>query len=97
MGVPSFPLAEILLFYGGIQSGFSPFQHSPSEYAKKITTPTLLLSGAKDERVNRWEIDTIFKNLAGKKELVIFAESEHEIYLNNNKKEWNEAVDDFLE
>jgi len=97
MGIPSFPFAEILLFYGGMHSGFNAFKHAPSEYAKKISTPTLLLFGAKDDRVNQWEIDTIFENLAGEKKLVIFEASAHEIYLNDNKDEWNEEIDIFLE
>ncbi len=96
MGVPSFPLAEILLFYGGIQTGFNPFKHEPTEYAKAIKIPTLLMYGAKDARVTRAETDTIFKNLAGPKELVIFERAAHEIYLNDHREDWNKMVEEFL-
>src|ERR1043165_2365372 len=29
MGVPSFPMASVLLFWGGVQTGFNPFSHNP--------------------------------------------------------------------
>lgn len=97
MNIPSFALAELLVFYGGIQVGYNAFKHNPTEYAKKIDIPTLLLCGGKDDRVSKSEIDEIYKNLSGNKQLVIFKNSEHEIYLNNDKEDWNNAIDTFLE
>jgi len=97
MGLPSFPFAELILFYGGLQTGFNAFKHKPIEYAKKINIPTLLMYGAKDARVSRKEIDSIYKNLPIEKKLVILENSAHEIYLNDDEKYWNEAVDKFLE
>lgn len=35
MNAPTFPMAGILLFWGGIQNGFWGFNHNPTEYAKK--------------------------------------------------------------
>ena len=96
MNIPSFPFAELLLFYGGIQTGFNPFKHNPTEYAKQIQIPTLVLYGAKDGRVTRKEIDQIYENLSGEKELVIFENSGHEIYLNDHKDDWSNEVDNFL-
>jgi len=97
MGLPSFPFAELILFYGGIQTGFNAFKHNPVEYAKKIDIPTLLMYGTKDTRVSRKEIDLIYENLAIEKKLVILENSAHEIYLNDDKIEWNKAIDEFLE
>lgn len=97
MNLPSFPFAEILLFYGGLQTGFNPFRHNPTEYAKAIDLPTLLLYGAKDARVTRPEIDEIFQNLKGAKQLGIMHKSEHEVYLNDDSVDWNRAIDRFLE
>jgi hypothetical protein len=68
---PTYPLfsnAGLLDFWGGIQNGFWAFIHNPTEYAKKVRCPVLLLYGEKDNRVSSGEIDEIFLNLKGKKE-----------------------------
>jgi uncharacterized protein len=97
MNFPTFPFAKMLLFYGGIQTGFNAFKHNPTEYAKQIKIPTLILYGAKDERVTKTEIEQIYANLSGEKELAIFENSGHEVYLNDDKEDWNKAIDNFLE
>ncbi len=97
MGLPSFPFAELILFYGGLQTGFNAFEHNPIEYAIKINVPALLMYGAKDARVSREEIDSIYGNLPIEKKLVILENSGHEIYLNDDEVAWNKAVNEFLE
>ena len=96
MNAPTFPMAGILLFWGGIQNGFWGFSHNPTEYAKKITCPTLLLYGQKDKSVSRKEIDEIYKNLNGKKTLNTYKETGHENYLIKNKTEWNKNITEFI-
>lgn len=96
MNAPTFPMAGILLFWGGIQNGFWGFSHNPTEYAKSITCPTLLLYGEKDKSVSRKEIDEIYTNLNGPKNLKIYKETGHENYLIKNKIEWTKNVSDFL-
>jgi hypothetical protein len=97
MGLPATPFAELILFYGGLQTGFNAFKHNPTEYAKGIAVPTLLLYGAKDARVSREEIDTIFANLTGEKKLLVFENAEHECYLNDHEADWDQVIDTFLE
>ena len=96
MGLPSFPFAELILFYGGLQTGFNAFEHNPTDYAEHIDIPTLLLYGARDARVTREEIDEIFDKLKGKKKLGVFERSGHEIYLNHHEEEWKQIIDEFL-
>jgi alpha-beta hydrolase superfamily lysophospholipase len=96
LNVPSFPMAELLMFWGGIQNGFWAFNHNPKEYAKKIETPVLLMYGAHDEKVSLSEIDEIFNNLKGEKELKTYPQSGHENYLIKYKKEWKSDVETFL-
>lgn len=96
MHVPAFPMAGLLLFWGGTQNGFWAFGHEPIEYAKKISCPTLLLYGEKDNRVSREEIDMIYSNLSGKKELKTYPLSGHENYLKKNKAAWKADVAAFL-
>lgn len=97
MNVPSFPMAGMLLFWGGTQNGFWAFGHKPTEYAKKINCPTLLLYGEKDNRVSQEEIDVIYANLSGEKVLKTYPLSGHENYLNKYKKEWTADVGAFLD
>jgi pimeloyl-ACP methyl ester carboxylesterase len=96
MNAPTFPLAGLLVFWGGLQNGFWAFGHNPTEYAKKINCPTLLLYGAKDEKVSREEIDNILNNLVGQKKLKIYPEAGHENYLSKYKDDWTRDIQEFL-
>jgi alpha-beta hydrolase superfamily lysophospholipase len=88
VNAPTFPMARLLLFWGGIQNGFWGFGHNPSEYAKSINCPVLLLYGEKDKSVSRKEIDEIYTNLKGNKKLKVYKNTGHENYLLKNKPEW---------
>ena len=96
MNVPAFPMAGLLVFWGGVQNGFWAFAHNPTNYAKNINCPTLLLYGAQDNNVSREEIDDIFKNLAGQKKMKIYQEAGHENYLTKYREEWTQDIQLFL-
>jgi len=96
MKAPTFPMAGLLMFWGGIQNGFWAFNNNPEEYAAAVNCPTLLLYGNKDNRVSREETDTIFKNIKGKKKLVIFHGAGHENYLVNHKEQWVTSITAFM-
>ena len=96
MNTPTFPMASLLVFWGGVQNGFWSFGFCPSEYAKKINCPTLLMYGLKDEKVSKKEIDNIFTNLNGRKKLIIYKNAGHENYLISYKDEWTKDVSQFL-
>lgn len=96
MKAPVFPMAGLLVFWGGVQNGFWAFSHNPEVYAKAVTCPTLLLYGAKDKNVSRSETDAIFENLNGKKLLKIYPEAGHENYLLKYKNEWTQDITSFL-
>jgi alpha-beta hydrolase superfamily lysophospholipase len=96
MNAPVFPMASLLVFWGGIENGFWAFGHNPEEYAKYISCPVLLMYGAKDERVSREEIDSIYAHLHGKKELKVYENAGHENYLKKNRKEWVKDIGMFM-
>ena len=96
MGAPTFPMAGLLVFWGGIQNGFWAPDHNPVDYAKNISCPTLLLYGAKDEKVSRKEIDGIYNNLPAQKYLRIYPDAAHENYLIKYKSEWTMDLEQFL-
>ena len=60
MHVLGFPMADLLVFWGGVQNGFWAFGLNAEHYATQIHTPTLLLWGTADPRVTCAETDTIF-------------------------------------
>jgi len=93
---PTFPMAGLLVFWGGLQNGFWAFGHNPTKYAKKITCPTLLLYGQQDKKVSKEEIAEIFANLAGQKELKIYKNAGHENYLTKYKEQWTQDVNKFI-
>ena len=97
MNAPTFPMAGLLVFWGGIQNGFWAFGHNPIQYAKSTSCPTLLMYGEKDEKVSRQEIDEIFKNLNGKKQLELYPNAGHENYLIKYNEQWIENVEQFLQ
>lgn len=96
LNIPSFPMAGLLVFWGGIQNGFWAFNHKPSDYALKIECPTLLLYGEKDEKVSITETTLIFNNLKGKKKLKTYPEAGHENYLKKYKSQWTTDISNFI-
>jgi alpha-beta hydrolase superfamily lysophospholipase len=97
MHLPAFPFANLLVFWGGTLNGFNAFAHKPTEYAKKIAVPTLLLHGGKDKSVTEQEIKDIFANLKGHKKLSIYPKAGHENYWNSYKTAWQQDVKQFLQ
>ncbi|RYY20139.1 MAG: alpha/beta hydrolase [Cytophagaceae bacterium] len=96
MRVPAFPLADMLVFWGGVQNGFWAYSLQGEAFARRIKTRTLLLWGTADPRVTRAETDAIFANLAGPKQRVDFEDSEHEPYWLKHPQRWQQAVAAFL-
>jgi pimeloyl-ACP methyl ester carboxylesterase len=96
MGVPSFPAAELLVFWGGVQIGFSGFEHNPVEYAPSCRCPALVLHGAEDRHAKLEDGQAIFRNLTGSKEMVVFARAGHTSLQEADRERWAAAVDQFL-
>ena len=96
MGLPGEPLGTFITFWGGTEHGFWGFGMKPSEFAQKITVPTLLQWGKKDPRVQEVETDAIYKNLAGKKQLVVYETAAHESLCDKEHDKWMASVAGFL-
>ena len=92
LNAPVFPMAGLLVFWGGVQNGYWGFGHNPTAYAKRVTCPALLLYGERDEKVTRQEINEIYTNLPGRKMLRTYAEAGHENYLNKYRDQWVKDV-----
>lgn len=96
MNLPSFPMAGVLTFWGGIQHGYWAFSHNPSSYAKSVRCPPLLLFGALDNRVSLEEANLIHANVRGKKTLKIYANEGHDLFTSTNQMQWQKDVQAFL-
>jgi dipeptidyl aminopeptidase/acylaminoacyl peptidase len=96
MGVPKFPLSNLLTFWGGVQHGYWAFSHNPIDYAQSVKCPTLLLFGELDNRVSLEETNAIFQNLKGDKKLITYPNEGHELFTETNRKQWQKDVKQFL-
>jgi alpha-beta hydrolase superfamily lysophospholipase len=97
MKAPVFPMAGLLVFWGGVQNGFWAFGHNPVKYASSVNCPTLILYGEKDRNVSRKEIDAIFTELKGEKTVKTYPLAGHENYLLKYKNEWVVDISHFLQ
>jgi alpha-beta hydrolase superfamily lysophospholipase len=96
MGVPSFPAARLLVFWGGVQNGFDGFTHNPASYAKDVTCPSLIMVGSEDPFVKIADAKEVFDNLAGKKRFEVLEGVKHEAYVHARPQQWRECVEQFL-
>ena len=96
MHVPGFPMADLLVFWGGVQNGFWAYGLSAEHYARQIHTPTLLLWGTADPRVTRAETEAIFAQLAGPKARHDFPGVGHEPYWPRYATDWEQQLRGFL-
>jgi alpha-beta hydrolase superfamily lysophospholipase len=95
--VPTFPLANLLVFWGGVQNGFWAFDVDARAYARRIQTPTLLLYGLTDPRVTREETDAIYAALSGPKQRRYFAGVGHEPYHSKHCVAWRSTIQRFMQ
>jgi alpha-beta hydrolase superfamily lysophospholipase len=96
MGLPPFPLAELLGFWGGVQMGFPAHRHNPSDYAGDVAVPVLMLHGADDPRATREQARRVFDRLGGPKRFVEFPGARHGSLYRVAPERWIEAVEPFL-
>ncbi|HEY3119757.1 MAG TPA: alpha/beta fold hydrolase [Vicinamibacteria bacterium] len=97
LGLPAFPAAYLLVFWGGWQQHYDGFRHNPVDYASSVDRPTLLMQGDADGRVSVDEARAIFERLRGPKRLKLFHGVKHMSIVRARPAEWTEAVEAFLE
>jgi alpha-beta hydrolase superfamily lysophospholipase len=96
MGLPAFPAARLLVFWGGVQHGINAFDHDPVDYAARVERPVLLLHGREDRMVTAAQAESVFRRLAGPKRLEWFAGVGHGPLLAPAPEQWKQAVSGFL-
>lgn len=96
MGVPSFPSAQLLVFWGGVQHGFNGFAHNPIDYAEKTDCPAIILLGEKDPRVTVADGTRLAGALRATTDLVVFETAGHAQCQSNDPTKWRKSVAQFL-
>jgi alpha-beta hydrolase superfamily lysophospholipase len=97
LGLPSFPAAELLVFWGSVQIGYNGFNHNPVDYAADIACPTLLMHGERDPWITGAETTAILDRLQGPKQMIDFAGLGHEMpFVYGAPDLWVETVGQFL-
>jgi len=96
MGVPSFPSAELLVFWGGVQTGFNAFGHNPVVYAKALACPALFMHGTDDPRARIEEGRRVYEAVPGIKQFKEFPSIGHDSYVSRYPGDWTETVKGFL-
>ncbi len=97
MGIPPFPSAELLLFWGGRQAGFNAFDHNPVDYVRSVSCPILFLHGTHDERAKVEDARLVFEAARGQKLFKAFPGVGHEGIVARHRIEWCETVGHFLD
>jgi alpha-beta hydrolase superfamily lysophospholipase len=96
MGLPAFPLARMLVFWGGVEDGYDGFAHNPADYAMNVRCPVLEFQGGRDRRVSNLQARNLFDHLAGAKEYEQWDEADHCGFLMSDRERWLVAVRGFL-
>ena len=68
--LPSWPAAQLLVFWGSIQMGYNGFQHNPVDYASAIMCPILVMHGERDPWITHDETQALVARIAGSKQVV---------------------------
>ena len=96
LGVPSFPSAELLVFWGGWQADFDGFSHNPVDYATSVDCPVLFMHGTDDPRATIAESRRVFAAVRGPKNFTEFQAVGHEAYASVYPNKWLIAVAEII-
>jgi alpha-beta hydrolase superfamily lysophospholipase len=96
MGLPSFPFAYLLTYWGGVQNNFNALEFNTAKYCNSINSKVIILAGKNDKRATQKQIMEIYNNLNGPKKLYIFENANHESLLRNDEEKWRKIIEDEL-
>ncbi len=97
MHAPSFPSAQLLLFWAGQQWGLNGFAHNPVTYVEALSCPALFMHGTEDPRAKLEEGRRVFAAAPDPKTFLAFEGVGHESYLGQQPDQWKAAISDLIE
>lgn len=98
LNAPSFPSAQLLLFWGSEQMQFDGFRHNPIDYARSVNIPIMFLHGEKDRRAKLTEARSVYDAIpeTTRKEFFTFENAAHVSFAKLYPQEWKVSLDLFL-
>jgi len=96
MGLPTFPAARTLIFWGSVHAGFWAFDHNPEDYARSVKCPALVMQGDEDQRARTEDAQRVFENLPEGSAWELFTGAEHVSMLNHDEEKWKSAVEKLI-
>jgi alpha-beta hydrolase superfamily lysophospholipase len=96
MGLPGTPFAELLLFWGGVQWSFDPFDHNPVDYARSVRCPTLILHGEADARVTSDQANRVAQAIGKHADFVSYPGVPHMLIVAARPTQWKHDIARFL-
>jgi alpha-beta hydrolase superfamily lysophospholipase len=95
--LPSVPLAQLMVFWGGLEHGFNAFSHDARVYARAVRCPALQLHGECDVRVTLEQARAVYANLEGPRQFELFPDTGHEACSSHDPARWRRVVGRFLD
>ncbi|MFO7584446.1 MAG: alpha/beta fold hydrolase [Anaerolineales bacterium] len=97
-GLPAFPFAPLVVFFGEQQSGMQIRQVRPIDDIGKISPrPVLLVHGAQDNLVPVSNVYQLYEAAAQPKEILVIRNAGHGGFLQASPDEYERRVTDFLQ
>ncbi len=97
MGLPAFPAAQCLTFWGGVQQGMNAFANNPADFAARVKCPVLWMHGSADVRAPLAQGSNVFARLAGPKRMVVFEGAGHESLIRLDPVKWRAEISVWLD
>jgi len=96
MGLPSWPFAPLLVFWGGVAAGIDGFDHRPIDDARAVTAPTLMIHAGEDRRIALEEARSVRDALDGWTRFAVVPGAGHSRSFATDPERWRAAVDALL-
>jgi len=96
LGLPTTPGAELLVGWGSVWTGFDAFSLRPVDHAAGVQVPTLVLSGADDQRAPPADGAAIAAGIPVHGRHVVLEDTGHQLGLSTRPQRWSAEVDRLL-
>jgi alpha-beta hydrolase superfamily lysophospholipase len=97
MGLPAFPAADLLVFWGGVQHGFNGFAHNPETDIRALRCPALVLYGGRDPRATPADVRALADAAAAPVTRRAFPDAGHESLLARDAERFHASVYPWLD
>lgn len=92
LGLPATPLADLLVFWGGVSAGFDGASLRPVDDLRGTAVPLLVLHGEEDRRAPPADGRALAASAGAAAELVVLPRTAHQPGLGTRPPEWAQAV-----